>query len=180
MVSGGGWATFDTPLGRCAIAWSARGITRMQLPESNAEALRRRIGREEDALDPALAPEFVRRAIGLIGRLLGGERVELAHLPLDLEGIAEFQQRVYALTRAIPAGETRSYGDIARALGEPGAARAVGQALGANPLAVIVPCHRVLAADGSLHGFSARGGINTKQRLLEIERAQAAGSLPLF
>jgi methylated-DNA-[protein]-cysteine S-methyltransferase len=91
-----------------------------------------------------------------------------------------FAARVYAVTRAVGPGETTTYGAIARALGDPAAARSVGAALGANPTPIVVPCHRVLAADGSLHGFSAPGGIATKRRMLEIERAPGFAQAPLF
>ena len=175
-----GWALFDTAIGHCAIAWGQRGLRRLQLPEGNDRATIVRLCGLLPGLVEAEPPEAVRAAIALVQRLLGGERVDLNGVELDLDELPEFKRQVYAATRLIPAGETRSYGDIARRIGEPGAARAVGQALGENPLPIIVPCHRVLAADGSLHGFSARGGLATKQRLLEIERAQAAGSLPLF
>ena len=94
-------------------------------------------------------------------------------MPLDLDGVPEFHRRVYDVARAIPPGETRSYGEVAAALGEPGAAQAVGRALGRNPVPIVVPCHRVLAADGRLHGFSAPGGIETKRRMLALEGAGA-------
>src|SRR5690606_31448990 len=95
-------------------------------------------------------------------------------------GRPEFDRRVYEAARAIPAGTTASYGEIAAQLGEPGAARAVGQSLGANPVPIIIPCHRVLAAGQRTGGFSAHGGVDTKRRLLEIEGALAAAGLPLF
>ena len=175
-----GWALFDTAIGRCGIAWSARGILRLQLPERDDAATTARLTRGMEGAAASEAPGPVRMAQASIRRLLDGERTDLCDVALDLEAEPEFNRRVYAATRAIPPGETCSYGEIARALGEPGAARAVGHALGLNPVAILIPCHRVLAADGSLHGFSAAGGLLTKQRLLEIERAQAAGTLPLF
>jgi len=87
---------------------------------------------------------------------------------------------VYAATREIAPGATASYGEIARAIGAPGEAREVGAALGANPFPIVVPCHRVLAADGALHGFSAPGGIATKRRMLEIECAPGFTQQALF
>jgi methylated-DNA-[protein]-cysteine S-methyltransferase len=103
------------------------------------------------------------------------EPADLTHLVLDMDGVPPFHQRVYALARQIPPGETLTYGELARQLGEPGAARAVGQALGHNPFAPVVPCHRVLAADGRSGGFSANGGVSTKLRMLLIERARFNG-----
>ena len=103
--------------------------------------------------------------------LLGGERVDLADVALDMADVAPFHQRVYEQTRAIPAGATSTYGEIAARIGDPGNARAVGEALGRNPFPIIVPCHRVLAASGKLGGFSAFGGAMTKRRMLIIEGA---------
>ena len=99
---------------------------------------------------------------------------------LDFDGIEPFHRRVYDISREILAGQTRTYGEIATEMGEPGASRAVGQALGANPFAVIVPCHRVLAAGGRSGGFSAGGGVSTKLRILLIERAQIGNEPSLF
>ena len=175
-----GWALFDTAIGRCGIAWSERGILRLQLPETDEPATIARLCRGLEDAPRAEPPAAASAAIEGIRRLLEGERLDLREVQLDLDAESDFHHAVYAATRAIDPGETRSYGDIARLIGDPHAARAVGGALGANPLPILVPCHRVLAADGSLHGFSAQGGVWTKQRLLEIERAQAAGSLPLF
>ena len=103
--------------------------------------------------------------------LLDGEPVDLSDLMLDLESLPPFQRRVCEAARAIPVGATLTYGEIATRIGEPGAARAVGQALGANPFPIIVPCHRVLAAGGKPGGFSAPGGVTTKLRLLATEGA---------
>ena len=93
---------------------------------------------------------------------------------------SDLHRDVYAEARRILPGRTRTYGELAQDLGKPGAARAVGQALGANPFVLVVPCHRVLAAGGKLNGFSAHGGIRTKQRLLEIEGAMPRTSDRLF
>jgi methylated-DNA-[protein]-cysteine S-methyltransferase len=90
-----------------------------------------------------------------------------------MEDVPEFHRRVYDVARAIPPGETLSYGEVAARLGEPAAAQAVGRALGRNPFPIVVPCHRVVAANGALHGFSAPGGIETKRRMLAIEGALA-------
>ena len=117
-------------------------------------------------------------AVAAISALLAGQPTEprdLGHLVLDMEGVPPFHQRVYALARQIPPGETVTYGELARQLGEPGAARAVGQALGANPFAPVVPCHRILAAHSGSGGFSAPGGVDTKLRMLLAERARFGG-----
>ena len=168
-----GYTFFDTTLGRCAIAWGERGIAGVELPGRDDAATVRRIRRAlPDAAETAPTPE-VERAVAAIQRLLAGEPEALTDVVVDLDGVPDFHRRVYDAARAIPPGETRSYGDIARALGEPRAAQAVGRALGSNPVPIVVPCHRVLAADGTLHGFSAPGGIHTKRRMLEVEGALA-------
>jgi methylated-DNA-[protein]-cysteine S-methyltransferase len=168
-----GYALFETTLGRCAIAWSERGVVATQLPGSDDAATRRRIMRAfPDAVESS-PPPAVATAIDAITRLLAGEPDDLAAIELDLDGVPDFHRRVYDVARAIPPGETRSYGDVAKALGEPGAAQAVGRALGRNPVPILVPCHRVLAANGALHGFSAPGGLETKRRMLAIEGAGA-------
>ncbi len=99
---------------------------------------------------------------------------------LDLEQVPPFHRRVYEVARTIPPGSTLTYGEIASRLGEPRLARDVGQALGRNPFAIVVPCHRVVAAGGKTGGFSAGGGVRTKLRMLAIEGAPAAGTIPLF
>lgn len=171
---------FDTPIGRCGIAWGPVGIRAFQLPEPHDAGTLRRMFRRGVGLPEATPPAAVREVIDRVTALLHGERIDLRDVALDLDGIADFHRRVYAISREILAGQTRTYGDIATELGDPSAARAVGQALGANPFAIIVPCHRVLAAGGAGGGFSAPGGVNTKLRLLEIERAGFGTQPSLF
>jgi methylated-DNA-[protein]-cysteine S-methyltransferase len=174
-----GFSLFDTAIGRCAIAWSGRGIVAMQLPEADERTTRARITRRFAQAREALPPPAVRRAIEGIAALLRGDPRDLSAVPLDMEGVPAFHRRVYAAAREIPPGATLSYGEIAARLGAPHAARAVGQALGRNPFAILVPCHRVLAAGGKPGGFSANGGVATKLRLLAIEGAQANEALAL-
>ncbi|MDQ1741010.1 MAG: methylated-DNA-[protein]-cysteine S-methyltransferase, partial [Pseudonocardiales bacterium] len=112
--------------------------------------------------------------------LFEGSGDDLADVELDLSGVPAFHRSVYQLTRGIRPGSTLSYGAIATELGLPGAARAVGRALGHNPCPIIVPCHRVLAADGSMHGFSANGGVATKRRMLQLEGALPPDEPTLF
>jgi methylated-DNA-[protein]-cysteine S-methyltransferase len=163
------FAFFDTPIGRCGIAWSERGVASLQLPEAKELQTRRRLTlRFQDAV-PGTPPRSVRDAIAHIDALLNGKASDLASVELDMHQVPPFHQRVYAAARAIPPGQTLSYGELAKQLGATGSARAVGQALGRNPFAIIVPCHRVLAAGGRVGGFSANGGITTKLRLLTCE-----------
>ena len=163
---------FRTPIGRCGIAWSERGIALLHLPEASEEQTRARILRRLPGARPGTPPDEVQRVIDAIGTLLRGEPAALESVELDMAGVPPFHRRVYEAARRIPPGATLSYGAVAVRAGAPGAARAVGQALRKNPFAILVPCHRVLAAGGKLGGFTANGGLDTKQRLLELERPQ--------
>ncbi len=179
------FALFETPLGPCAIAWSSNGIAGLQLPEDDQGGTRTRGQRRwPDALEAATPPPGVQRAIQRIQAMLsrsgGAASDTLADLPLDLEGVPEFHRKVYDVARSVPPGQTMTYGEIARRLGVPHDSREVGQAMGRNPVPIIVPCHRVLGADGKMGGFSAPGGVATKRRMLEIEGAAAVGAGPLF
>lgn len=175
-----GFSLFDTPIGACGIAWGGDGVVGVQLPEGRADATRARLRRRFPQAGELPPPAAVRRAVDAIQALLRGEPADLSGVPLDMRAVPDFQRRVYEAARAIPPGATRSYGELARQLGAPGAARAVGQALGRNPFAIVVPCHRVLAAGGRMGGFSAGGGVRTKLRMLAIEGAPAAAQGGLF
>ena len=175
-----GCCLFDTAIGACGIAWTADALAAVQLPETTREGTRARMLRHTGPLPEAQPPAFVRDAIARIQRLLEGEHDALADLPLDWDSVPAFHRKVYEVTRAIPPGEVLTYGELAKRLGEPGASRAVGQALGHNPFAPVVPCHRVLAAGGRSGGFSAEGGAMTKLRMLEIEKARFGGEPGLF
>jgi methylated-DNA-[protein]-cysteine S-methyltransferase len=165
---------FDIRIGRCGIAWGERGIVAVQLPEASERATRARMLRHFPQAREAPAPPAVERAIDGITALLRGEASDLSAVALDLERVPEFHRRVFALARTIPPGATLSYGEVAARLGDRTMAPAVGQALGQNPFAIVVPCHRVVAASGKLGGFSANGGRTTKRRLLAIEGAHAS------
>ena len=175
-----GFALFDTAIGRCGIAWGGRGVAGVQLPEARELGTRARMLRRFPDAREAPPPPDVQRAIDDIAALLRGEARDLSAVALDMDRVPPFHRRVYEVARTIAPGATLSYGDIAARLGAPGSARAVGQALGRNPFAIVVPCHRVLAAGGKVGGFSANGGIRTKLRLLSIEGAQAGGQATLF
>ncbi len=171
------FCVFDTAIGRCAIAWNAKGIVRLQLPEASDALTCARLLRHLPDATQGDTTTSMRSAIERIAALLGGEQDDLADLALDLEDVPAFHRRVYEFVRSIGPGRTITYGEVAARLGEPGAARAVGQALGENPFAPVVPCHRVLAAGGRSGGFSAAGGVTTKLRMLENEKARI-GSVP--
>ncbi|MFZ5783407.1 MAG: methylated-DNA--[protein]-cysteine S-methyltransferase [Pseudomonadota bacterium] len=174
------FALFETSIGSCGVAWNAAGIVGLQLPASDAEATRARLLRRWQGAIESVPPPGVARAIGLVQSLLAGNGADLRDIPLDLADVPDFHRRVYEVARTIPPGQTLTYGEIADRLGAPHEARAVGQALGRNPVAIIVPCHRVIAADGRMGGFSATGGVATKRRMLEIEGAAALAAGPLF
>jgi methylated-DNA-[protein]-cysteine S-methyltransferase len=174
------FSRFETAIGGCAIAWGSAGILALQLPAADDDRTRARVLRRwPDAREDA-PPPAVRQAVDGVVALLSGAAVDLSTVALDMEHVPAFDRRVYEAARAVPPGKTLTYGDIAARLGDPGAAREVGQALGRNPFAVIVPCHRVVAAGGKTGGFSATGGVTTKLRLLEIERAQLGSGPTLF
>ena len=174
-MTASGFALFDTAIGPCAIAWGDRGVAGVQLPEAGEVETRARMLHRFPAAGEAAPPIEVQRAIERMAALLRGEASDLSTVALDMDGLPEFHCRVYEAARTIPPGKTLSYGDIARRVGAPGAARAVGQALGRNPFPIVVPCHRVLASGGKIGGFSAQGGIATKRRMLAIEGAQLNG-----
>jgi len=171
---------FATPIGGCGIVWSDRGVVGVQLAERSARATRARVLRRFASARESLPPPQVQAAIDGIVALLEGKAQAFDHVMLDLDGVAEFNRRVYQIARAIPPGATLSYGAVAERLGDRTLARDVARALSENPVPIIVPCHRVVAADGKAGGFSAPGGVRTKLRLLSIEGAQTADEPLLF
>jgi methylated-DNA-[protein]-cysteine S-methyltransferase len=171
-TSSDNFCLFHTAIGACAIAWSHRGVTDLWLPETDERKTRARVFRRLPHAIETTPPPFIEHAIDGIVSLLEGEPRDLTEVPLDLESVPDFHRRVYEIARTIKPGTTLSYGEVAARVGEPDAARAVGQALGRNPIPIIVPCHRVLAARGGTGGFSAPGGTATKLRLLAIEGAR--------
>jgi methylated-DNA-[protein]-cysteine S-methyltransferase len=174
-----GIALFETAIGTHGIAWGQSGITAAVLPHARADLTLAALRRRADAPEVAPPPD-VRRAIELVQDLLNGEEVDLTGVDLDMTGVGDFDRRVAAVAREIAPGETLAYGEVAKLAGAPGEAREVGAAMGRNRFAPIVPCHRVVAANGKLGGFSAPGGVDTKLRMLEIERRHAPGPLSLF
>ena len=168
-----GFCVFATPIGSCGIAWGERGqIVGVQLPHSDEEGTRASMRKRFPGTPEGSPAPDVTAIIARIRALLEGHRDPMLDVQLDMTDVPAFNQRVYEITRAIPPGRTLTYGEVAARLGEPGAARAVGQALGHNPFAPVVPCHRVLAAGSGAGGFSAAGGVATKLRMLQIEKAQ--------
>jgi methylated-DNA-[protein]-cysteine S-methyltransferase len=175
-----GYALFASAIGECALAWSDAGLTGVWLPETRPGALREKVARRLAPVAETEPPVAVATSIEAITRLLAGARVDLHSVALDLAAIDAFRRRVYAVVRTIGPARVLSYGEGARLVGSDATARAVGQALGANPWPIVVPCHRVVAAAGALGGFSAPGGVAMKRRLLAIEDARADGPPGLF
>ena len=174
------YALFDTAIGICGIEWGPRGINGLQLPMGSDEKTRARIRQRHGDIAEAAPTDEVQRAIDRIVKLLAGERDDLMDIPLDLDGVPEFNRGVYDIARTIPPGQTMTYGDIAKRLGGVELSRDVGQALGRNPCPIVVPCHRVLAAGQKPGGFSAKGGVSTKLKMLAIEGAAVNHTPGLF
>lgn len=164
-----GIAFFDTAIGRCGIAWTANGVVGLQLPEETEAATVERLVERFPALAESAPDGAAASAIDTVVGLMAGKDVDLAAVRLDFDNVSPFHRQVYETLRRTPRGTTVTYGELAAMAGSPGAARAVGTALRRNPLAVLVPCHRVVAAGGKLGGFSAAGGPCTKTRMLGIE-----------
>ncbi|SNT67604.1 methylated-DNA-[protein]-cysteine S-methyltransferase [Amphiplicatus metriothermophilus] len=166
--------TFETAFGWCGLAWGRSGLLAVAFPQDARAAVRRRLAaRAPGAAEDAAPPAPIRRLAGDIAAHLGGDLRALAEVDLDMTGLPAFDRAVYGEALAIPPGRTRTYGEIARALGDVAPARRVGQALGRNPFPLVVPCHRVVGADGTMTGFSAPGGAEAKRRLLRLEGALA-------
>jgi methylated-DNA-[protein]-cysteine S-methyltransferase len=177
----GGFAFFDTPAGLVGLAWNdALEVCGGQLPEATSALTRQRLQQRFPALDESEPPPTIAQVIARLAAALQGAADTLEDVPLADADLPVFHRRVYAMTRRIPPGQTRSYGDLAAELGGPGVARAVGQALGRNHFAPLVPCHRVLAAGHQAGGFSGPGGLRTKLRLLQQEGACLGDQPGLF
>lgn len=170
-----GFALFDTAIGRCGVAWGERGLLGVQLPESGDARTRERLLQKALGARETTPPADVQRACDAMTKLLEGEATDLSFIALDTDHLPAFNRSVYDIARTIAPGETLTYGDIASRLGDKLLSRAVGKALGENPLPIVIPCHRVLAANGKTGGFSANGGVTTKFRMLTIERARISG-----
>jgi methylated-DNA-[protein]-cysteine S-methyltransferase len=166
-MTSSGAHSFDTRIGRCAIEWRGGLCVRVHLPGGEEH--------RDNTMPPAI--EALTEAIACAA---AGHDTDFAASPLDWSGVEPFRRDVYRLCAAISKGRVRTYGDMARELGDVGLSRAVGAALGANPFPVVIPCHRVIASGGGWGGFSAPEGLAAKRRLLDIEGAFGVETLPLF
>jgi methylated-DNA-[protein]-cysteine S-methyltransferase len=165
---------FETMSGFCGIAWNEAGITRFQLPARSAETTERNLLRRVPSARPGAPGQEVLEAIAAVKRYFQGEEVDFSDILLDLDEQDGFFRQIYAAARHVSWGHTTTYGTLAKELGAgPEAARDVGQAMAKNPVPLIIPCHRVLAAGGKVGGFSAPGGSAAKIRMLELEGVHA-------
>jgi methylated-DNA-[protein]-cysteine S-methyltransferase len=170
---------FETRRGFCGIAWSNAGVTRFQLPAAIREATERRLLRREPGAQPAAPTPEIAALAATVERYFEGKEIDFTGVRLDLSGQDAFHREIYRAARLVGWGRTTTYGTLARELGfGPEVARDVGQAMANNPVALIIPCHRVLAAGGKLGGFSAPGGSSTKARMLELEGIRVEPPMP--
>jgi methylated-DNA-[protein]-cysteine S-methyltransferase len=175
-----GYALFPTAIGVCGLAWSERGVSRVVFPESSEAATRARLTRRDRDLTEATPPPAISAAIAAITALLETGRADLSAIALDMDGVDAEERAILEAARAVPPGSTVTYGELAARIGQPRATREVGQAMARNRFPIVVPCHRVLAAGGGFGGFSAPGGLESKARLLTIERASTSAAPMLF
>lgn len=167
MLPGMETVIFDTALGNFGLGWTDAGLARVQLPDDDRSALAERINR--NGAHPGEPPLWVESLINRIEDYADGQEVDFSRIPLDFSAIPEFHAKAYRLLLGYGWGRVTSYGELARALGDVSLSRAVGQAMGANPMPLVIPCHRVLASNGKPGGFSAPGGAHAKVRMLALE-----------
>ena len=167
-----GHAVFETVLGFMGIAWSEKGLTRLCLPQKSRDSIERRLLRFDGAIMSGESPQWVRDLIEGIKAYTAGETVAFDQVPVDLRGVDDFRHAIYDAARKLAFGEVTTYGELAKRAGHPGLARETGAALGANPVPLVIPCHRIMAAGGKIGGFSAPGGSATKEKMLGLEGVQ--------
>jgi methylated-DNA-[protein]-cysteine S-methyltransferase len=172
------YCLFETAIGWCGLAWNGRGITHVQLPDGDRDGTERHLRRRVPGDAPAEPTTEIVQAVEALQRYFAGEAVDLSSLPVDFGDRGCADQAIYAALRAVRWGETVTYGELARRAGLLHGAQAVGQAMAKNPVPVVVPCHRVLAAGGRIGGFSAPGGTLTKEKLLALEGVRLDGDAP--
>lgn len=167
-----GHAVFETALGFMGVAWSDKGLTRLCLPQTSRDGVERRLLRLDGAIPAGNRPQWIAELIAAIRAYAAGETVDFSAFPVDLGGVDEFRLAIYDAARRLAFGEVTTYGELAKRAGHAGLARETGAALGANPVPLVIPCHRIMAAGGKIGGFSAPGGSATKERMLGLEGVQ--------
>jgi methylated-DNA-[protein]-cysteine S-methyltransferase len=176
------WTMFETPIGECGLAWSEAGVTSLQLPEGSRDATRARLLEKanESGREWKTPPPWVKDTIARVREHLAGKPQDLSRVPLDLTHVTAAMAKILRACQRVPSGTTVTYGDLAKKIGSPGAARAVGRAMATNPVPLLVPCHRVVGAAGKAGGFSAYGGVVTKEKILALEGATLTAQQSLF
>jgi methylated-DNA-[protein]-cysteine S-methyltransferase len=171
---------FDTAIGTCGVAWNGRGLRGVQLPEKDRATTEQRLMKKSGSSGLADPPPAVAALMADIRNYLGGEKIDFSAVAVDLDGIEGLRRRIYEALRGVGFGRTVTYGELAKSLGSSDweGARDVGEAMGKNPMPIVIPCHRVLAAGGKPGGFSAYGGTATKQKLLALEGVRFDGGTP--
>ena len=172
------YTIFQTDFGPSAIAWSERGVTAFFLPEANEKELVKRLDAHGALPHAGELPPSITAAIALLEKHLAGDAQDLRIIALDLARVPPFHAKAYVAAREVLSGSKATYGSLGESMGAKNAQRAIGQAMGRNPIPVIVPCHRVVGANWDPGGFSAHGGLTTKSKLLVLEERAAMG-LPL-
>jgi methylated-DNA-[protein]-cysteine S-methyltransferase len=178
-------AIFDTAIGPCGVAWNARGLAGVQLPEKDRATTAQRLAAKSRSVGAAEPPAAIAALIADIQRYLAGERVDFSAVAVDLDDLDPYRRKLYEALRDIGFGRTTTYGELAKILAAESlgasdweGAREVGEAMGRNPVPIVIPCHRVLAAGGKIGGFSAHGGPTTKQKLLALEGVRFDNGAP--
>ena len=166
------YVVFETELGFAGIIWSDAGVARFQLPSAGADATTRNLLRRSPGAKAAEPPAHIAEIVEAVKRYFAGEKIDFSGVTLDLAGQDDLFRAIYAAARRVGYGETTTYGGLAKAIGRTDweAARDVGQAMAKNPVALIIPCHRVLGAGGKMVGYSGKGGVETKVVLLQLEK----------
>ncbi|WP_274426630.1 methylated-DNA--[protein]-cysteine S-methyltransferase [Chelativorans sp. YIM 93263] len=169
---------FETAFGFCGIVWSERGVCRFMLPVDAPAPAEEELTKRRSASSAATPSGEIAKTVAAVVRYFEGEREDFAQTPVDLDGTPPFHQAIYRAARRLAYGETTTYGALATEAGFPKSAQETGVALGRNPIPLIIPCHRILAAGGKLGGFSAPGGTATKQKMLGLEGAISPDAHP--
>lgn len=173
------YTLIETRIGWLGLAWSGAGITQLQLPGRDRAATEKMLLRRESTMvEQLVPPAWIADVCALLKRYMSGEPVDFSPVPVDLEGVDAFRLAIYRSARQLGFGQVTTYGALAGQAGHPGLARETGKALGQNPVPVIVPCHRIVAAGNRIGGFSAPGGATTKERLLAMEGVSVGPAPP--
>lgn len=163
------YVLFETAVGKVGLAWKGSEVLAIQLPDATAEGTVERLVAQTGAAAPGRPPPRIARAVERIRRSLAGEAVDLSRIALGMDALTPFQREVFTAARRVKRGQVLSYGELAAIIGRPGAARAVGGAMASCPFPVVVPCQRIVGANGAPGGWSSWRGLDAKAELLALE-----------